>query len=488
MTRARLQLGAVADRQSEATAGSVVEQAPAPGTVVPPGTSVQIWLAVPTPVTVPDVRRQDRATAATTLTRARLQLGAVADRQSEATAGSVVEQAPAPGTVVPPGTSVQIWLAVPTPVTVPDVRRQDRATAATTLTRARLQLGAVADRQSEATAGSVVEQAPAPGTVVPPGTSVQIWLAVPTPVTVPDVRRQDRATAATTLAAAHLRLGDVGERQADGTVGVVVDQLPRPGATADRDTPVQIWLAVPTTITMPDLTDLTRLDAERQIAALGLTPGATADEGSPKPPGTVLRQRPLAGEQVAAGAAVDLVLAAALPATATPPATATSTATVTPPPDPAAPPPIRVPDVSGRSEAEAGAMLQAAGLRPGSVSKVAFRAGSGTVVNQFPLAGTDVPPGTAVALGVADVNLALLWMLGGVALGIAAAGVVSQVRRRRKLPSSVTYAPHPDDGTQTIAADRGGELPGVRIVTRGFPRPRGPVVVRLCDAGARSPG
>ena len=104
-------------------------------------------------------------------------------------------------------------------------------------------------------------------------------------------------------------------------------------------------------------------------------------------------------------------------------------------------------------------MLQAAGLRPGSVSKVAFRAASGTVVNQFPLAGTDVPPGTAVALAVADVNLALVWMFGGVGLGLAAAGVVSQIRRRRRVPSSVTLAPHVDEGVQTLAADRGGELP-----------------------------
>jgi beta-lactam-binding protein with PASTA domain len=278
------------------------------------------------------------------------------------------------------------------------------------------------------------------------------------------------------LAAAHLRLGEVSERQADGTAGVVVDQLPRPGATADRDTAVHIWLAIPATMTMPDLADLTRLDAERRIAALGLAPGTTADEGSPKLPGTVLRQRPLAGEQVAAGAAVDLVLAAALPATATLPPAATPTATVTPPQPPPQPPqeppapPIRVPDVSGRSEAEAGAMLQAAGLRPGSVSKVAFRAASGTVVNQFPVAGTDVPPGTAVALGVADINLALLWMVGGVALGIAAAGVVSQVRRRRrKLPSSVAYAPHLDEGTQTIEVDRGVELPASELSLQGFP-------------------
>ena len=149
---------------------------------------MQVWLAVPLPATVPDVRGMDRSKAFDTLTAARLRLGEMVDRPSERTVGTIVEQTPVPGTAVRPGSPVHVWLAVAQPITVPDVRGMDRARAVDTLTAARLRLGDVADRPSDRTAGTIVEQTPAPGTVVAAGTAVQAWLAVAQSVTVPDVR------------------------------------------------------------------------------------------------------------------------------------------------------------------------------------------------------------------------------------------------------------------------------------------------------------
>ncbi|HET6475624.1 MAG TPA: PASTA domain-containing protein [Thermoleophilia bacterium] len=63
---------------------------------------------------------------------------------------------------------------------------------------------------------------------------------------------------------------------------------------------------------------------------------------------------------------------------------------------------VTVPDVTGMTEAKAGAVLQEAGLKPGETTEVQ-RDGSvaGTVVSQTPAPGEEVDKGTAVALEVA---------------------------------------------------------------------------------------
>ena len=315
LTTARLRLGETADRPSERTAGTVVEQTPAPGTVVRPGTSVQVWLAVPLPATVPDVRGMDRSKAFDTLTAARLRLGEMVDRPSERTVGTIVEQTPVPGTAVRPGSPVHVWLAVAQPITVPDVRGMDRARAVDTLTAARLRLGDVADRPSDRTAGTIVEQTPAPGTVVAAGTAVQAWLAVAQSVTVPDVRGRNRAAAADALTAARLRLGDVGDRQSERAVGTVVEQTPAPGSVVPPGSAVQVWLAVAPSVTVPDLRGRDRVAANSALTTARLRLGEIGERASDRTAGTIVDQTPAPGSAVRPGTSVQVWLAVPAPPT-----------------------------------------------------------------------------------------------------------------------------------------------------------------------------
>ena len=273
---------------------------------------MQVWLAVAPSVTVPDLRGRDRVAANSALTTARLRLGEIGERASDRTAGTIVDQTPAPGSAVRPGTSVQVWLAVLGAADRSRRAGRDRADAAAVPTAARLRLGEVRERQSDRAVGTVVEQSPAPGTAVRPDTVVQVWLAVPPPSTVPDLRGRDRASAADALTAAHLRLVEAGERQSDRVVGTVVDQAPAPGTSAPAGTDVQVWLAVPITIEVPDLAGRTRAEAERLIAEQGTHIRAAIDERSTNTAGTVLRQVPLAGARVSPGSGIDLVLALAI--------------------------------------------------------------------------------------------------------------------------------------------------------------------------------
>ncbi len=245
LTSVRLRLGEVAEQQSDAPEGTVIDQMPKPGAMVTAGTPVQVWFATVRPITVPDLRGRDRQEAAEVLSAARLRLGTIGERPADDAAGSVIDQMPRAGTIAAPGTPVQIWLAAPRPIAVPDLRGRDRNAAAESLTAARLRLGDVAERTSDATAGVVVDQMPRPGTTAVAGSPVQVWVAVPRPSTVPDVVGRDRNAAAEMLTAARLRLGDIGERQSDATAGIIIDQQPRAGTTATAGAPVQVWVAVP---------------------------------------------------------------------------------------------------------------------------------------------------------------------------------------------------------------------------------------------------
>jgi len=350
---------------------------------------------------------------------------------------------------------VQVWTAVPVTDTVPDVRGQNQAAAAAALTAARLNLGRITERPSDRPAGTIVDQTPDAGSVVASGTAVQVWIAVPMPAIVPDLSGSDRTAAMNALAAARLRVGEIAERPSERTAGSVVDQEPAAGSRVAPDSLVRIWLAVAVLNAVPDLTGRPRAEAEQMLSQLGLVVGAVAEELSPGPAGIVVRQRPVAGVQARRGDAVDLVFA--------------RIATTVPGIQTAG---IQVPDLSGRSEAEARVLLEAAGLRAGVVNRVrSSAAAAGTIAGQSPSAGATLAQGAAVDLALAEAEtLGFLWMLGGVALGLTAAGAAAHLKRRGHLPRGLTFAPHVDGGVQSAVSSGSGDSPAAaELSLQGFP-------------------
>ncbi|MEO7273471.1 MAG: PASTA domain-containing protein [Vicinamibacterales bacterium] len=266
----------------------------------------------------------------------------------------------------------------------------------------------------------------------------------------PDLSGRDRTTAMDALTAARLRVGEIAERSSESATGTVVDQQPPAGSRVAADTLVQIWLAVAVTNTVPDLTGRARVEAERTLSQLGLVVGAVTEELSPGPAGTVVRQRPVAGVQARRGDVVDLVLARTVNTV----------------------PAIQAPDLSGRSEAEARAVLETAGLRAGLVNRVRSTAVTiGTIAGQSPSAGAALASGTAVDFALAESGTGgWLWMLAGVALGLAAAGVTAKVKRRGHLPRGLTFAPHVDGGVQNAVSVVAGHGPSAaELSLQGFP-------------------
>ena len=98
----------------------MVAQSPAAGTRVRPGASVEVTIAVAVLVAVPDLTGETPQQAARILRRSQLGLGQQRQRESQAPAGTVIRQAPAPGHAVPRDTLVNVLIATaPTPVPPP---------------------------------------------------------------------------------------------------------------------------------------------------------------------------------------------------------------------------------------------------------------------------------------------------------------------------------------------------------------------------------
>jgi hypothetical protein len=144
----------------------------------------------------------------------------------------------------------------------------------------------------------------------------------------------------------------------------------------------------------------------------------------------------------------------------------------------AVPETVTVPDVTGMTEAKAGAVLQEAGLKPGDATEVQ-RDGSvpGTVVGQTPASGKQVERGTAVALEVAaapspPASVAIPGVVGqtesDAAAALTSAGFVVVVAKAESesVPAGVVIEQNPGEGVMAV--------PGAKVdlvVSTGAPTP-----------------
>jgi eukaryotic-like serine/threonine-protein kinase len=197
----------------------------------------------------------------------------------------------------------------------------------------------------------------------------------------PHLRGLELETARGRVTAAGLAVGAVTERESLSAAGTIVDQDPPAGAYAEAGTAVDLVVAIPMRVTVPEVVGQPQAVAELRLHEAGLEVGPVAlDERDDVPAGTVVSQSPAAGERAHAAAAVTLTVAAA-------------------------PPRVEVPAVRGLALAEAVTRLEEAGLRRGDVGRLRSDQAAGTVLRQQPASGRSVAPGTAVDLTVAETTV-----------------------------------------------------------------------------------
>ncbi len=153
-------------------AGSVISWSPRG--VEPYGSTVNLVVSDgPPPVTVPSLAGLSYAGAAAKLATLHLSATEVTEFSTQVRAGAVITTEPSPGATVPQGTLVTVLVSKgPQLVQVPDLEFKSVATAQSLLQAAGLSLGAV---YGPSGSGVVIDQTPAPGSMVAPGTTVNLY-------------------------------------------------------------------------------------------------------------------------------------------------------------------------------------------------------------------------------------------------------------------------------------------------------------------------
>jgi beta-lactam-binding protein with PASTA domain len=209
--------------------------------------------------------------------------------------------------------------------------------------------------------------------------AVLVVLLVPSKsqVTVPVVTGQTQAVATARLSAAGLTAVPTPAASAAVPTGVVFGETPPHGSAVDRGTRVTILVSTgPGVAELPDVKGLTSAEAMRRLTKAGFKPSIQNQSSTTVPAGKVISTEPSADTEAQAGSPVTVLVSTG-------------------------PAQVRVPEVTGQSEAEAKASLRAAGLEPGTVTKQeASGTASGTVLSQSPAAGSSVNSGQQVSLVV----------------------------------------------------------------------------------------
>jgi beta-lactam-binding protein with PASTA domain len=203
---------------------------------------------------------------------------------------------------------------------------------------------------------------------------VSVWISSGAgTVTLPDVVGKTQVEAAQLLGSMGLKVKSQDQVSKDATVGTVLKQSPEADQEVEAGSTVTIVIAVAAdTVTVPRLTGRTKDEAVSLIKGLKLTPSVKEVE-STLAAGTVVEQRPQEGAEIAPGSEVTIYVSSA------------STR-------------VKVPDVVGRSQAQATAKLKANGLSPRIMTRVTSDYPAGRVIEQNPSAGDEVEKGSSVTI------------------------------------------------------------------------------------------
>ena len=336
-------------------------------------------------VEVPDLTGLTLPQAVTALSDADLRLGDVS-YTSQVPAGmeegQTVAQDPAAGTEVDLESAVGVLVAGKAEIEVPELIGLTADEATQTLEGAGFKVKTV-EVENEAEPGTVVDQSPAAGSMVTPGSEVTIVVSAGKTVTlVPNVvgMSQEEATAALQEAGYQVQAKGTYDEEAED--GIVIGQSPEGGTAADPETRVDLYVSQGKNpeAEVPDVVGMSEAEAAEALQAAGFeaVPGATFSDTVPA--GQVISQDPEAGTTAQRGSGVALIVSQG----PIPPETTT------------------VPDVIGKTEAEAAATLQEAGYSVAIARTYSEVVPFDLVGIQAPVGGNVTEPGITVAILVSD--------------------------------------------------------------------------------------
>lgn len=351
---------------------------------------------------IPDVVGKKQAIALEALQAAGFQVEVVRSANAHFKEGLISHQLPVGGSTASAGSRVCIISSTgrapeeSAMAALPEVVGKGRVEAAEIVESAGLIATVIEDFSKTAPEGVVFGQEPNPRTADrTPAKKAPLWLwaillvaivAVGTyllfftgeRVAVPDVTGMLQAEAEAAITEAGLKVGDITEEAAEeAEVGTVLSQNPAAGKEVAKGSRVDLIVAGGAQyVAVPDLVHMSLELAEQELEDAGLVVGRVTEEtADDEEPDTVLSQSPKAGEEVALGSRIDLVVARGREG-------------------------AEVPDVVGSPIAEATEKIEDAELMVRIEEVFSADVEAGLVIAQSPQAGKRVESGTEVALSV----------------------------------------------------------------------------------------
>jgi serine/threonine-protein kinase len=198
-------------------------------------------------------------------------------------------------------------------------------------------------------------------------------------VKVPNVVGQTEAVAVAKLRGAGLTPVATTASSATVASGLVVGETPPSGSEVGNGTRVSILISSgPGSAALPSLEGLNASQAARRLRAAGFKPTTQTQPSTKVAPGDVIATDPPAGTELQVGSPVTVLVSSG-------------------------PAQVRVPDVTGQSQAAAEAALSTAGLTVGAITpQVSASQSPETVLSQSPAPATSLPAGGKVNLTVAQ--------------------------------------------------------------------------------------
>ena len=312
---AKLRVGKVTGIPSGEPVGTVLEQSPEAGEEIPVNTPVDLVISELRTVEVPDVRGKKLEDARKIIESAHLRVGTVEKKASEQPAGTVIEQVPEAGKEVPMNAPVNLVIAKPRLIEVPNVQGKNLEEARAAIEEAHLKVGNIEEKTSEQPAGTVIEQTPKAGEEATVNTAINLRISKPKMVKVPKAVGKSLKDAEKAIEKANLVLGKVTEKESEKPPNTVIEQAPGARKQAPIHSEVDVTISVPRTVTVPNVVGMKKEEAVNAIKEQGLALGETIEKKSRKPKDTVIAQEPSPGSEVPAGTTVKLTISIGWPPT-----------------------------------------------------------------------------------------------------------------------------------------------------------------------------
>jgi serine/threonine-protein kinase len=235
------------------------------------------------------------------------------------------------------------------------------------------------ENDDEAEVGEVIRTDPPGGEEVEVGTTIDVYVSAGTErIAVPPVVGLSEEQARRAIEAAGLVVGNVEERpDPDIAEGFVIESSPVAGQEISPAIPVDLVVSSgPEVVDLPDVTDMSQLDAISELTDLGLRFTVNEEFDDNVAEGDVIRTEPPAGTQVLSGDTILLVVSLG-------------------------PSPVTVPNLTNMTEQQATNALNNVNLIirvTNTRQPVADQAQDGRVVDQVPGSGATADQGDTVTV------------------------------------------------------------------------------------------